>query len=694
MKRFLAACLIALAAPAAASAADVSMTVRDVPLGSRSLQAAATPGPFDMLAVHWRGSGTVSFRTQSAHGVWTSWQDADADTGPDPDSTEAHPGWHDGSLAWVGGSVRAAFRTQGNVTGLKAYYVSSKPGRTPHRGLAIAGSPAIVARTEWAADTKIVTVKPVISPTLQLAIIHHTASTNAYTPAQAAAIVRGIQLYHVQGNHWNDIGYNFLIDRYGTIYEGRGGGIDQNVVGAHSLGFNDGTVGIALIGDFQNAQPTDAMQQALVKLLAWRLDIAHVDPLSKVTYVSGGNLKFKKGTKVTLNAISGHTDTYLTDCPGTDVESRLPTIAAAVAATGLPKLYAPTVKGKLGGAVRFQATLSSPLPWTITMTNTAGTVVGHAAGTGSTIDWTWDSTGVTGKVSWVIDGGPSLKNATGTLGSGSAAPVEVISGTSIAPSTITPVTPGGTATIVQFTLSVPASVTALLYPSSGGTKPLLTLLSASLPAGPQIYQRDLSSLPTGAYKLVLTATPVGGVPVSLTQAIVVDKTISTLGVSAPLISPNGDGYLDSTQFTFSLERTVPIQVTIQRGGAIVATVYTGELGPGPQALVWLGTANGAVLPDGEYQVVVTEIDPLGSVSAIGTFTSDTTGPTLTLVDPATLTFTLSEPASVTVVVNGQTLVQSELAGTFRFPYSGAPPISISASARDAAGNTGATVTSP
>ncbi|MSY58925.1 MAG: hypothetical protein F2663_00560 [Actinobacteria bacterium] len=693
MKRFLAACLIVLAAPAAAHASDVSMTVRDVPLGARSLQSVSGPPSFDMLAVHWRGKGSVSFRTRSADGRWSAWQIADADTGPDPGSPESHPGWNDGTLAWVGPSTQAAFRTSGKVRALKAYYVSSKPRRTTARTLAVAGSPAIVARSAWAADTKIVTTKPALSPTIRLAIVHHTASTNAYTPAQSAAIVRGIQLYHVQGNHWNDIGYNFLVDRFGTIYEGRGGGIEQNVIGAHSLGFNKDTVGIALIGDFDGAAPTDAMRQALVKLLAWRLDVAHLDPLATTTYVSGGNLKFARGTKVTLAVISGHRDTYLTDCPGKEMSTLLPAVAQEVAATGLPKLYAPTVTGTLGGPVHFRATLSSAIPWSITVTNTAGTVVGHNAGTSSTIDWTWNATGVTGKVTWVIDGGPSLKSATGTLGSGSSAPVELLTSVTVAPTTITPMTPATTSTVIQFALSIPANVSILVYPDAG-SKPVASLFAGALPAGPQSVQRDLSVLATGRYRLVLTASPAGGVPVSRSQSIVVDRTISALTVSAPLISPNGDGYLDATQFTFALERTVPIQVSIQRAGAIVATVYTGELGPGAQALVWLGTANGASLPDGEYQVVVTEIDPYGSVSAIGTFISDTTGPTLTLIDPSTLTFTLSEPASVTVVVNGQTLVQSEPAGTFRFPYAGPPPTSISASARDAAGNTGPPVTSP
>src|SRR5205823_9357212 len=114
--------------------------------------------------------------------------------------------------------------------------------------------------------------------TLKAAVVHHTAGTNTYTPSQAAAIVRGIEVYHVKGNGWNDIGYNFLVDRYGTVYEGRGGGIDRNVIGAHSLGFNTGTVGVSLLGDFSAVPPPAAIQSALVQLLSWRVDFARLHP--------------------------------------------------------------------------------------------------------------------------------------------------------------------------------------------------------------------------------------------------------------------------------------------------------------------------------------------------------------------------------------------------------------------------------
>ena len=211
------------------------------------------------------------------------------------------------------------------------------------------------------------------------AVVHHTAGSNSYTAAQSPAIVRAIELYHVKGNGWNDIGYNFLVDKYGQVFEGRIGGIDRNVVGAHAEGFNTGSTGVALLGNYGATSITPAAQRALVSLLAWRLDVAHVDPLSLVNWSSGGNPKYPLGMHLKLRAISGHRDTGFTSCPGTRLYAKLPSIAEQVAATGLPKLYAPTVKGALGGPIVFTARLSSPGAWAVTVRNTGGKAVatGH-----------------------------------------------------------------------------------------------------------------------------------------------------------------------------------------------------------------------------------------------------------------------------------------------------------------------------
>ena len=117
-----------------------------------------------------------------------------------------------------------------------------------------------------------------------------------------------------------------------------------------------------------------------MKLLAWRLDVAHVDPSATVVYKSGGNSKFRAGTRVKLSDISAHRDTYLTECPGNALYRLLPSIRTRVAQTGLPKLYSPVVSGAVGGLVRFSARLTSSLPWTITVSDPSGATVATGYG--------------------------------------------------------------------------------------------------------------------------------------------------------------------------------------------------------------------------------------------------------------------------------------------------------------------------
>ena len=695
MKTLLLAAAAALALPGLARAGLVTMVARDVPLGPRSLQAAAAPIRFDMLGLHWRGGGAVAYETRSAGGVWRPWQAADADDGDGP-------GWHDGNVEWVGPSAAVRFRTSGTVTALRAYYLSSKVTTAPRRTLSIAGSPTIVSRADWFADEKIVRAKPIYAPTLKLAIVHHTASTNSYTPAQSAAIVRGIETYHVEANGWNDIGYNFLVDRYGTIYEGRGGGVDENVIGAHALGFNAGTVGISLIGDFQNATPTPAMQEALVRLLAWRLDVAHIDPLSKVVYTSGGNAKFKAGTVVTLRAISGHRDTGPSECPGNRAYALLPAFTRRVSLTGLPKLYSPVVSGSLGGSVRFQGRLSSVRSWTVSVTDPAGAVAVSHSGRGSTIDWTWNSAGTgKGPYTWSISSGAAVRSATGTIGRSALTPAPAppvaspLSGLAATPAVVSPAPDGtGSNVSVAFTLAVPAAVTISLAAAAPGATLPLTLLSTTLQSGPQSFNFSLAAVPDGRYKLVVAAAPGGATAPPRSVAVTVDRSLTGFALTPALISPNGDGVADSAVFNFSLSRPLTVEIQLEQSGAVLGTVFSGALGAGLQSIAWNGTINGVPVGDGTYQAVVTATDSLGAVSSTTPVTVDATPPVLTLLDLSSLRFQLSEPATVTATVNGQTIVLSEPQGTFMLPAPPDPVTTVSAQAADAAGNLSAVVTYP
>jgi hypothetical protein len=682
----------ALAVPALAHAGDVAMRVSNVPLGGRALAAAPAAMHFNLFAPHWQGSGSVAYRVHRLHGRWSAWTSAEADVSPDGGTGD----WHDGNLDWTGAADAVQFRTRGTVTRLRSYELWSRVTSAPSRHLSEAGSPSIVSRAGWGADEEIVRAKPTYAPAVRLLVIHHTAGTNSYTPAQSAAIVRGIEVYHVKGNGWNDIGYNFLVDRFGTVYEGRGGGIDRNVVGAHAEGFNTGTAGIALIGNFSAATPPKAQQNALVALAAWRLDVAHVDPLSTVVYTSGGNYKFRAGKVVTLRAISGHRDTGPSECPGAAAYGLLPAIARRVSVTGLPKLYSPTVSGVLGGPIRFQARVSSALPWTVTIADQLGQTVATGNGTGPTVDWTWGSlVAGKGRFTWTI-ASPGARPATGTIGIGRPIPPPVFSLTNLAatPNVITPNADGSAdSATVSFTLGSSAQVVAQVLDEGGA--PLLTLLNEQRLAGNNSFEWGAHVLPDGRYRLVVTATSLTtGKAVSKSADIVVDRTLAALGALPRIISPNGDGIADSTTFSFMLAQNVPVRLDIEQNAAVVATPFQGQLGIGPHTLDWDGTANGVPLPDGNYIAVVTVSDSLGDVQLSLPLTIDTTAPVLTLVDAQTLTFSLDEPATVTVLVNQKKrIVHGEAKGTFSIPVQGAV-YQLSAEAQDLAGNISAVVTGP
>ncbi|MBB4887133.1 peptidoglycan recognition protein [Streptomyces netropsis] len=176
--------------------------------------------------------------------------------------------------------------------------------------------PRIVTRAGWGADESIRERGFVYTKTVRAAFVHHTASGNKYTCSQSASVIRGIYRYHVQSSGWRDMGYNFLVDKCGTIYEGRSGGVAKAVMGAHTLGFNSNSMGIAVLGTFGSSTPPTAAVDAVAKLTAWKLGLFGRNPLGSTSLVSAGGNLFKKGTKVRLKVISGHRDGYATECPG------------------------------------------------------------------------------------------------------------------------------------------------------------------------------------------------------------------------------------------------------------------------------------------------------------------------------------------------------------------------------------------
>ena len=642
--------------------------------------------------MRWHGAGTVRFQVRSSEGRWGPWLSATPEEEDQPDTSAAEAatskGWRLGNPTWVGPSNGIRYRVSGRVADLRASFVSSPELMIPLRSLAAAGSPPIVPRSTWGADESIRRNEPEYAPSVRLAIVHHTAGPNGYSPSQAAAIMRGIQLYHVKSNGWNDIGYNFLVDRYGTVYEGRFGGVERNVIGAHARGFNTGSVGVAVIGTFESEGIPAVAEASLEQLLAWRLDLAHVDPLSSLTVVSGGSERFPAGVPVILRAVSGHRDTGLTQCPGDRLYAQLGSIAAKTLAIGLPKLFDPTLTGGLGGVVRFRARVSGTQPWKVTVSDALGQQLATGTGKGPTVDWTWDASLVTlTDVRWRLEV-PGATAAVGTLGK--AGPVVppgplAITGLTAEPTTISPNGDGSAETsVISYSITAAATVNATLLDAAGQL--LAEVLSATrLEAGAHTLGFDGLGQPDGVYTIVLTAIAANGSSVSDRIDVAVTRTLSQVSLVPAVFTPNGDGRADELTVTFQLAIPAAVRIRVLREEKWVATIFNGLLEAGPQSVGWDGSKRVGTAPDGQYVAVIETTDSVGTSASTLPFVKDGHAPTLRLLARPPRLW-VSEPAIVTMRVNGS-FRRLEAGAAGALPLIGIKKVtSLVAVARDAAGN--------
>jgi hypothetical protein len=689
-KRLLLLIGLALALPGPAGADDATIVSRDVPLGAQRSLAAGQPATrFNLVGLHWRGPGTVEFRTRSLVGRWSSWVDAapEAEDQPDTGTDERArlSSWRLGNPWWVGASDRIEYRLRGKVTRLRAYFVWSPPAGAPARTLQKAGAPAIVPRSGWNADEKIRRSTPSFAPVIRLALVHHTAGANGYTAAQAPAIVRAIELYHVKGNGWNDIGYNFLVDRFGTVFEGRFGGIDRNVVGAHAEGFNTGSVGVAVMGEYSSLSVSPQSRDSLAKLLAWRLDLAHVDPVSTLSFISGGNARFPAGLPVFLRTVSGHRDTGFTDCPGTALYNLLNGIAGDVAKIGLPKLYAPVVTGTVPGLVRFKARLSSALPWTVDVYDAVGNAYASTSGLGQNVDWSWDATlAPPGTYSYLIRSEDSVTPAAGTIGGGAA--VFSVAGLVADPGTVSPNEDTvADETTITYALTEAANVTVMLRDVLGADVATIAAKSWRR-AGEHAVRFDPLEVPDGIFHVDVLASATGGRQATASTQLAVSRTLGKASATRLAFSPNADGRADRIGFGFELAGAAEVRVRILKQGKWVATPFVGPLELGAQKVEWDGAKRIGTLLDGEYEAVIEATDAFATSTIAVPFSSDTRPPRIKILQRAPLRLWLSEPATVTMRFGARGLVYNALAaGEARVPN--APKVGIvRAVAWDAAGN--------
>ncbi len=269
--------------------------------------------PFALVGVTWASgvpeSAEVSVRWRGKQG-WSEWTELHQENSTPEEGrpgTEPH---------WVQWADAVAVRVESPVRAVPGdlRIATVDPGDVRGVTPAAVGQPGIILRSAWRARAQDDCANPRYGSSTRAAVIHHTVGSNSYSKSESAGIVRSIQAFHMQANDWCDIGYNFLVDRYGQIFEGRAGGISRQVRAAHSgdATVNELTVGVSLMGTFGNAAPTAAMKSAAARLVAWRFSLAGVPAKGKVSL--GGE---------TLDRIAGHRDVRSTECPGKYVYSWL-----------------------------------------------------------------------------------------------------------------------------------------------------------------------------------------------------------------------------------------------------------------------------------------------------------------------------------------------------------------------------------
>jgi len=267
-----------------------------------------------------------------------------------------------------------------------------------------AAMPVVISRAEWGADEALRGAAPTYAGTIKASFIHHTVTRNDYTPEEAAQQVRNLYAWFTKGLRYSDMAYNFIVDRFGRLYEGRAGGMDRAVIGGHTAGFNNETFAVSALGNFQKLNPPPeqvaAMNESIASLLAWKLALNHRDPNGEVELVSdsgNGTSRYQPGQVARALVVGGHRDIGSTKCPGQFLETQIPTIRAATASKLGVTIFNPTVSSApaygTADPVTVSATSTAPISWTMTVTSRCGNNVRTMTGTqeaGGPLAIAWD----------------------------------------------------------------------------------------------------------------------------------------------------------------------------------------------------------------------------------------------------------------------------------------------------------------
>lgn len=320
--------------------ADPGSSVRSLEVPAAQARAPRATSSYSMVGLTWRGPDpTLRVRSRGPEG-WRPWREAEVLV-DEAGAGEGAPGLRATELLWmdrsdgvqvdVDGSGHRGLRLVLIDPGVRAEdrTAAAPTSRTTQRVIPAADrapQPELVSRQRWGADPSWRNGKPRYNGGIRQVVVHHTASGNDYTRADVPGILRGMYRYHTQSLGWFDLGYNFVVDRFGRAWVGRSGGVGKPVRGAHALGFNHASVGISVIGNFEAAKPTNAAVTMVVRLAAWKLDRHGHDARGGVTVRSEGSDRHAAGRQVRLPVISGHRATNETACPGERLQARLPDV--------------------------------------------------------------------------------------------------------------------------------------------------------------------------------------------------------------------------------------------------------------------------------------------------------------------------------------------------------------------------------
>lgn len=376
--------------------------------------------PYDLVAVSWQGDYDPATRVHvrvKENGIWSGWhllEDGLAHA-PDHDSLESINANRVTEPLMVadadGVQVRIDSPQHVAVDGAEIALVSAEQGLmdiSPQaRAFSAANAavmPAVISRSDWGADEARRKNDVEMGSTIRAAFVHHTATTNNYTPEQAPQQVRALYRYFTEVRGYSDMGYNFVVDRFGRVYEGRAGSVASAVVGAHTLGFNRDTFAISALGNFQNHRfsPAEAEQmiESISSVLVGKLAPYNRDPQGLVTLMSSQPPSVKGAAKtslVTAPVISGHRDVLSTACPGTHLANLLPLIrertTAKLGAAIFDPVVEPAVFDYAGAGTIYRTRSNQPVNWALQVIDNCGNVVrafNGAQAEASAFDIGWD----------------------------------------------------------------------------------------------------------------------------------------------------------------------------------------------------------------------------------------------------------------------------------------------------------------